>query len=100
MYPQKQNPTPKHAEQAKPEGAKRASYQQQLHEACTKWWRDYEESTQPDALIKFDWPAILYDFVKAIALESFKNGVTVGKRKAHANGREQGDPRREPDGEA
>lgn len=33
------------------------------------------------AAVKIDRPVVLYDFVKQVALVSFKNGVTVGKRK-------------------
>ncbi len=97
MQPKNQQPAQQRAEPATPERTTRASYQQHLLDECRRWWEAYEKSIASDQLITFDWPAILYDFVKAIALESFKNGVTVGKRKAHANGRQQGDPRRTPD---
>ncbi len=97
MQPKKQQPKPENTPATTSEGSARASYQQHLLDECRRWWDAYEKSIVPDQLITFDWPAILYDFVKGIALESFKNGVTVGKRKAHANGRQQGDSHRTPD---
>jgi len=48
-----------------------------------------------DQLVKFTWPKILCDFVKQVALESFKNGVTVGKRKRTSYSREQAHPHRQ-----
>jgi hypothetical protein len=60
---------------------KKVSYQQVLLDRCTEWWESYEERTEGSELVAFDWPQILCDFVKSVALESFKNGVTVGKRR-------------------
>jgi hypothetical protein len=61
---------------------KQPSFQEQLRAKCAEWWADYEAQTAGDTLVTFDWPQVLYDFVKDVALASFKNGVTVGKRKA------------------
>jgi len=61
---------------------KKRTYQEELRAACDAWWNDYEQATSTQNLVHFDWAHILYDFVKGVALDSFKNGVTVGKRKA------------------
>ena len=52
------------------------SFQEQLYNRCGQWWDEHVE--RPD----HPRPEDLYDFVKEVALESFRNGVTVGKRKA------------------
>lgn len=59
------------------------TFQEHLRQQAQEWWANYEAATAGDTLVTFDWPQVLYDFVKDVALASFKNGVTVGKRKAH-----------------
>ena len=60
-----------------PREAKKPTYQEELRNRCGQWWDEEGEAADLDKL---------FDFVKDIALESFKNGVTVGKRKAQDRG--------------
>ena len=60
---------------------KKESYQQMLLERCQEWWTKYETSIDGSQLIEFDWPKSLCDFVRQVALESFKNGVAAGRRR-------------------
>lgn len=76
-----------------PREEKPASFQEQLRAQCAEWWTNYEAATAGNKLVAMDWRQILYDFVKEVALVSFKNGVTVGKRKS-GDGRQQNDPHR------
>jgi hypothetical protein len=52
---------------------KQESYQAQLRARVEKWWDDEGEGANLDKL---------HAFIKEVALESFKNGVTVGQRRA------------------
>jgi hypothetical protein len=58
------------------------NYQNELLELCGQWWASVENAIARDSLVKFDWPKILHDFVKQVALDSFKNGVQAGIRRA------------------
>jgi hypothetical protein len=58
------------------------TFQEQLRARAAEWWAKYEESRAANTLVAFDWPQLLYEFVKEATLISFKNGVTVGQRKA------------------
>jgi len=53
---------------------KKPSFQEQLRNRCGVWLDEQVERPRTEDL---------FEFVKGIALESFKNGVTVGKRKAY-----------------
>ena len=59
------------------------NYQQELLELCGQWWTHYEETIARDSLVEFDWAKILHGFVKQVALDSFKNGVQAGIRRAN-----------------
>jgi hypothetical protein len=59
---------------------KKPSYQEELRKRCGQWWDEHVERSENPR------PEDLFDFVKEIALDSFKNGVTVGKRKAQDRG--------------
>jgi hypothetical protein len=56
-----------------PREEKKPSFQEQLRTRCRAWLDEHVERPRTEEL---------FDFVKGIALESFRNGVTVGKRKA------------------
>ena len=58
------------------------NYQKELLELCGQWWTHYEETIARDSLVEFDWAKLLHDFVKQVALDSFKNGVQAGIRRA------------------
>ena len=58
------------------------NYQQELLERCEQWLTHYEETIARDSLVEFDWAKTLHDFVKEVALDSFKNGVQAGIRRA------------------
>jgi len=58
------------------------NYQEELLERCGQWLTHYEETIARDSLVEFDWAKILHDFVKEVALDSFKNGVQAGIRRA------------------
>lgn len=66
------------------------NYQQELFERCEQWLTHYEETIARDSLVEFDWAKILHDFVKEVALDSFKNGVAAGIRRASAKPPQQG----------
>jgi hypothetical protein len=66
------------------------NYQQELLERCEQWMAHYEETIARDSLVEFDWAKILHDFVKAVALDSFKNGVQAGIRRASTRPPQQG----------
>jgi hypothetical protein len=63
-----------------PREEKKPSYQEELRNRCGHWWDEHVE--RPEHPRSED----LFDFVKDVALESFKNGVTVGKRKTQDRG--------------
>lgn len=58
---------------------KRRSYREELYDRCHDWWTDYEETTSEKRLVEMDWPKLLADFVGAIALDSFKAGLSRGR---------------------
>lgn len=71
------------------------NYQEELFERCEQWLTHYEETISRDSLVEFDWAKILHDFVKEVALDSFKNGVQAGIRRASTKP-QQGDAPRRP----
>jgi hypothetical protein len=72
------------------------NYQQELLERCGRWWVQVEDAIAKESLIKFDWPKILHDFVKQVALDSFKNGIDAGQRRAAGHSGYSRRPRRAP----
>jgi hypothetical protein len=72
------------------------NYQQELFERCEQWVLHYEETIARDSLVEFDWAKNLHDFVKEVALDSFRNGVQAGIRRASGGGRPQGNAPRRP----
>ena len=69
------------------------NYQQELLERCEQWVAHYEETIARDSLVEFDWAKILHDFVKEVALDSFKNGVQAGIRRASTKPQQGNAPR-------
>jgi hypothetical protein len=76
--------------------ADRQNYQAELLEQCRAWWGKYEESVTSSTLIKFDWPKILHDFIRQVTLQSFKNGIEAGQRRAGGHSGYSRRPRRAP----
>ena len=58
------------------------NYQHELLELCAQWWARYEDTVAEKPHARIDWPSFLHEFVKQIALDSFKNGVQAGIRRA------------------
>jgi hypothetical protein len=72
------------------------NYQKELLELCRDWWAKYEQATTGEKLVKFDWPQVLHDFVKQVALDSFKNGIDAEKRRAGGHAPHAHGPRQRP----
>ena len=59
---------------------KQDSYQTELRARVEKWWNEEAEAADLDKL---------YAFVKNVTLESFKNGVKVGQRRARPTSQQE-----------
>lgn len=59
------------------------NYQKELLELCGQWWASYEDTIAKQPRVRFDWPGFLHEFVKTVALDSFKNGVQAGIKRAN-----------------
>ena len=65
---------------------KKPSYQDQLAARCEEAWGAFMESDDGD------WGQ-LYEFVKQVALESWKNGVEAGRKRVGSAAPQQNNPR-------
>jgi hypothetical protein len=60
------------------EDNKKASYGEELYERVGKWWVEHIKGTENP------YADDLFRFIRDIALESYKNGVAAGRRRARS----------------